>query len=79
MFGLFSCYLYAVTLLVFITRIAKASLDNEIAKKNAQINNNLTLEMLLLIEDKELYFPEPVKVRIDPLRGDLERKMIVTV
>ncbi|KAK7314641.1 hypothetical protein VNO77_33168 [Canavalia gladiata] len=66
----------SVTLLVFVTKIAKAS--NEEAK-HTQINNNLGPEMLPLVAGKELDLPELVKIRIDPLREDLEREMIVTV
>lgn len=71
----FSSCLHAVTLLVFITRIAKASQDNEQAE-HAHMSSSLAHEMLPLVAGKE---SELVTIKIDPLREDLERKLMVTV
>ncbi|MED6157727.1 hypothetical protein PIB30_026124 [Stylosanthes scabra] len=71
-----------VILFIFIIKIAKASLDNEVAE-HAEKTNNLGLapEMLSLVafNCKEPFLSKPVRVRIDPLREVLERKMIVCV
>ncbi|XP_019430478.1 PREDICTED: uncharacterized protein LOC109337859 [Lupinus angustifolius] len=61
----------SVTLIVLITRFAKATLDNE--------ESEHAHEMLPLVESKELKLPKLVTIRIDPLKEDLEQKLMVTL
>ncbi|KAE9586076.1 putative transmembrane protein TMEM64 [Lupinus albus] len=61
----------SVILIVLITRISKATLDNE--------ETEHAHEMLPIVESKELNFPKLVTIRIDPLKEDLEQKLMVTV
>ncbi|KAK7268914.1 hypothetical protein RIF29_21624 [Crotalaria pallida] len=72
LFGLPPSCLLPVILFIFITRIAKASQDNEQAK-HTLISTSLAHEILPLVASKELDLPKLVTVRIDPLREDIEK------
>ncbi|CAL0332571.1 unnamed protein product [Lupinus luteus] len=71
MIDIMTIIIIAVILMVLITRFAKATLDNE---ESEHAN-----EMLPLVESKELNLPKLVTIRIDPLKEDLEQKLMVTV
>jgi hypothetical protein len=65
-----------VILLICITKVAKASLDKALAE-NAEMEGIWTPSMLPIVAESPLEIEKPLIIKIDSLREDDERQMLV--
>lgn len=66
----------SVILLICITKVAKASLDKALAE-NAEIEGIFTSSMLPIVAEPPLDIQKPLIIKIDSLREDDEKQMLV--